>query len=234
MGIRGSHGSWSPRLWLSSPGLLKLGQWAHHRASQDIFHSDITLVPRLSAWEGVQLGNKFNALFFSLQVRYRAKALLYAVCLSLPFLPPTLTCTLFFPFPFSSSSTTQSHSFLPHLHLHLHSHSPTSPMRLSRHAVAMTTTTALAWLLVAPTAAVARKKIPHQVSFGATDTSSQWTLAACNLVQSSLCSKELKRDEHRVGPLPWEEGQEPIEESYAGHIPIRPWTQDGYHGETSM
>ncbi|GJJ76769.1 hypothetical protein EMPS_09128 [Entomortierella parvispora] len=42
------------------------------------------------------------------------------------------------------------------------------------------------------------------------------------------------REEHRVGPLPWDEGQEPIEESYAGHFPIRTWKQNGYHGETSM
>ncbi|KAF9303941.1 hypothetical protein BGZ74_002705 [Mortierella antarctica] len=105
-------------------------------------------------------------------------------------------------------------------------------MRLSRHAVVLTTTT-LAWLL-APVAA--RKKLPNQASFVSRSEipPSQWTLAACNHVQSSLCSKELKRDEHRVGPLPWEEGQEPIEESYAGHIPIRSWSQDGYHGETSI
>ncbi|KAG0032059.1 hypothetical protein BGZ81_011736 [Podila clonocystis] len=105
-------------------------------------------------------------------------------------------------------------------------------MRLSCHAVVLTTTT-LAWLL-APVAA--RKKLLSQLSFASRSDipSSQWTLAACNHFQSSLCSKELKRDEHRVGPLPWEDGQEPIEESYAGHIPIRSWSQDGYHGETSI
>ncbi|KAG0338042.1 hypothetical protein BG000_004630 [Podila horticola] len=105
-------------------------------------------------------------------------------------------------------------------------------MRPSRHAVVLTTTT-LAWLL-APVAA--RKKLPKQVPFASVSDipSTQWTLAACNFVHSSLCSEELKRDEHRVGPLPWEKDQEPIEESYAGHIPIRPWSQDGYHGETSI
>ncbi|KAF9989920.1 hypothetical protein BGZ75_004308 [Mortierella antarctica] len=44
----------------------------------------------------------------------------------------------------------------------------------------------------------------------------------------------LLREEHRVGPLPWEDGQEPIQESFAGHFPIRPWQQDGYHGKASM
>ncbi|KAF9351851.1 hypothetical protein BGX26_010217 [Mortierella sp. AD094] len=44
----------------------------------------------------------------------------------------------------------------------------------------------------------------------------------------------LLREEHRVGTLPWEDGQEPIYESYAGHLPIRSWKQGGYHGETSM
>jgi len=51
---------------------------------------------------------------------------------------------------------------------------------------------------------------------------------------SSYNSQLPIRDEHRVGPLPWEAGQEPIEESYAGHFPIRTWKQNGYHGETGM
>ncbi|KAG0330859.1 hypothetical protein BG004_001950 [Podila humilis] len=63
---------------------------------------------------------------------------------------------------------------------------------------------------------------------------SHWSLDACSKSKNSRRCKQLKRDEHRVGPLPWEDGQEPIEESFAGHIPIRPWSQDGYHGETSM
>ncbi|KAF9997537.1 hypothetical protein BGZ80_000237 [Entomortierella chlamydospora] len=44
----------------------------------------------------------------------------------------------------------------------------------------------------------------------------------------------LLREEHRVGTLPWEDGHEPIFESYAGHLPIRSWKQDGYHGETNI
>jgi len=47
------------------------------------------------------------------------------------------------------------------------------------------------------------------------------------------CTK-LLREEHRVGALPWENGHEPIPESFAGHLPIRSWQQDEYHGETSM
>ncbi|ORZ17548.1 Alpha/Beta hydrolase protein [Lobosporangium transversale] len=58
----------------------------------------------------------------------------------------------------------------------------------------------------------------------------------------AFCSKGHKdclhhlREEHRVvgSALPWENGHEPIEESFAGHFPIRSWKQNGYHGETSM
>ncbi|KAF9547484.1 hypothetical protein EC957_008321 [Mortierella hygrophila] len=32
------------------------------------------------------------------------------------------------------------------------------------------------------------------------------------------------RQEHRVGPLPWAAGQDPILESYAGNFPTRQWT----------
>ncbi|KAF9422910.1 hypothetical protein BGZ94_008452 [Podila epigama] len=63
----------------------------------------------------------------------------------------------------------------------------------------------------------------------------QWTHNICGHGQIGRpCSEQLKREEHRVGPLPWEKDQVPIEESYAGHIPIRTWTQDGHHGETSF
>ncbi|KAF9274275.1 hypothetical protein BGZ68_000817 [Mortierella alpina] len=72
----------------------------------------------------------------------------------------------------------------------------------------------------------------------------QWSLPCTSLYHnpkqdtansdnSESCAK-LLREEHRVGSLPWEEGQEPIQESFAGHFPIRPWQQDGYHGKTSM
>ncbi|KAF9158053.1 hypothetical protein BGX21_002431 [Mortierella sp. AD011] len=54
-----------------------------------------------------------------------------------------------------------------------------------------------------------------------------------NVYEFKNCAS-LLREEHRVGTLPWEDGQEPIFESYAGHLPIRSWKQDGYHGETSM
>ncbi|KAG0219081.1 hypothetical protein BGX33_004888 [Mortierella sp. NVP41] len=53
--------------------------------------------------------------------------------------------------------------------------------------------------------------------------------------QDAVKAKEikLKREEHLVGDLPWEAGQQPLV-SYAGHIPIRAWHQSDYRGETSM
>ncbi|KAG0298766.1 hypothetical protein BGZ96_007641 [Linnemannia gamsii] len=43
------------------------------------------------------------------------------------------------------------------------------------------------------------------------------------------------RQEHRVGPLPWAEGEDPIRESYAGNFPIRQWTsQDGSKADAEM
>ncbi|KAG0052155.1 hypothetical protein BGZ83_002928 [Gryganskiella cystojenkinii] len=75
-------------------------------------------------------------------------------------------------------------------------------------------------------------------------SSSTWTLP-CSLVnggntksggriRSCYNGRLPIREEHRVGDLPWAEGEEPIEESYAGHFPIRSWNGSGYHGETSM
>ncbi|KAG0247193.1 hypothetical protein BG011_001888, partial [Mortierella polycephala] len=65
-----------------------------------------------------------------------------------------------------------------------------------------------------------------------------WTAPCLNGIKrlgknSNFCN-QLLREEHRVGALPWEDGEEPINESYAGHFPISSWKQDGYHGETSM
>ncbi|KAF9912369.1 hypothetical protein EC991_011061 [Linnemannia zychae] len=43
------------------------------------------------------------------------------------------------------------------------------------------------------------------------------------------------RQEHRVGPLPWAKGEDPIRESYAGNFPIRQWTtKDGSKADAEM
>ncbi|KAG0071100.1 hypothetical protein BGZ89_011651 [Linnemannia elongata] len=43
------------------------------------------------------------------------------------------------------------------------------------------------------------------------------------------------RQEHRVGPLPWAAGEDPILESYAGNFPIRQWTKkDGSKADAEM
>ncbi|KAF9297900.1 hypothetical protein BGZ88_008637 [Linnemannia elongata] len=43
------------------------------------------------------------------------------------------------------------------------------------------------------------------------------------------------RQEHRVGPLPWATGEDPILESYAGNFPIRQWTKkDGSKANAEM
>lgn len=228
----------------ASLGLLPVRQRPAHPGTNGLLSSltpltsDITLPCAAETHESsIKEGALWCRREFS-SIRTRWTKLFLSLYSHPPFSPGQ---TSFFPipsFPFSLSLTpipfllAPRPQFLLLLLLLRLSHSPTHPMRLSRHAVVLTTTT-LAWLL-APVAA--RKKLPKQVPFASVSDipSTQWTLAACNFVHSSLCSEELKRDEHRVGPLPWEKDQEPIEESYAGHIPIRPWSQDGYHGETSM
>ncbi|KAF9411558.1 hypothetical protein BGZ94_001293 [Podila epigama] len=51
---------------------------------------------------------------------------------------------------------------------------------------------------------------------------------------SSAQAIRVNKEAYRVGTLPWEKGETPVE-SFAGHIPIRKWTQpDGQPGEASI
>ncbi|KAF9579777.1 hypothetical protein BGW38_003836 [Lunasporangiospora selenospora] len=93
--------------------------------------------------------------------------------------------------------------------------------------------TSLTWLLPCDKHTVFQAHTPqkceeHTVP-GSSKIAASWSRSKLSSTSSPL------REEHRVGPsLPWEEGEEPIKESYAGHIPIRSWQQDGFHGEASM
>ncbi|KAF9093065.1 hypothetical protein BGX23_003683 [Mortierella sp. AD031] len=66
----------------------------------------------------------------------------------------------------------------------------------------------------------------NAASLAASSTSEEWATSA---------KQKNERQEHRVGPLPWAAGQEPIQESYADNFPIRQWiTKDGTKGDAEM
>ncbi|KAG0211070.1 hypothetical protein BGX33_004521 [Mortierella sp. NVP41] len=66
----------------------------------------------------------------------------------------------------------------------------------------------------------------NAASLAASSTSEEWATSA---------KQKNERQEHRVGPLPWAAGQEPIQESYADNFPIRQWiTKDGTKGDAEI